>query len=134
MPSVKENIKRSIEKGNKLNSRDYDNFKSTNNLPFEMATYITPDFTAFRVGTCHGLFGFDGKSYAILAVQNENQGNGHLNDVFEWFENSCKRDKKNLMVLELWNDDFKKHLINKRGFVVYPDNNEHLIKYLNDIK
>ncbi len=96
------------------------NFKTQNNLPFEIAEYNTPfgndGWIAFRVGTCEGLWRSTIKSYEILAIKNNAQGNGHLNDMFQWFEHSCKRDKKTLKVLEVWNEKFKNHLINKRSF------------------
>ena len=111
-------------------------FASTHNLPFEMAHWnplramgsefwkgfknkygdIFKDVNAFRVGTCHGNYTWDKKSYIIITIINEQPGNVHLQDVFDWFENSCKRDGKSLKVAEIWNEGFKKHLIEKRGF------------------
>lgn len=72
----------------------------------------------FKVGTCHGLWCKTDSAYEILAVKNDLPGNGHLQDVFEWFENSCKRDKVDLIVREIWNLEFKRHLLTKRGFVL----------------
>lgn len=91
-------------------------FESTHKLDFEVAPWITKDFQRFRVGTCEGLYGRKGKDLAILAISNREPNNGHLNDVFEWFEDSCKKAKCNLWVLEIWNENFRKHLIDKRGF------------------
>lgn len=91
-------------------------FKSEHNLDFEIAPFMDPEWTKFRIGTCEGLWACDDKFYKILAVVNNEKGNGHLNDVFEWFENSCKRDGRDLKVLEVWNKKFKQHLISKRGF------------------
>jgi hypothetical protein len=59
-----------------------------------------------------------------MSVKNESPGNGHLEDLFQWFENSCKRDKKNFMILEFFNDRFKKHCIEKRGFVAIEGTND----------
>ena len=99
-------------------------FKTTNNLDFEVADWeISMDFQRFRVGTCEGLFGATNTTYDILAVTNNQPNNGHFNDVLEWFENSCKRDKKDLRILEVWNDKFKKHLIDKKGFVAQGEDN-----------
>jgi len=70
----------------------------------------------FRIGTCEGLWQATATSYIIIAITNSNNGNGHLTDVFEWFENSCKRDGKTLRVVEIMNSGFMAHLINKRGF------------------
>lgn len=106
--------------------------KTTHNLNFEMAPSIYGDMNAmFKVGTCEGLFGCTADSYYILAITNKFPGNGHLNDVFEWFEHSAKRDKKNLLVLECMNDLFYKHLLSKRGFVPLDAKGENCIKVFN---
>ena len=104
-------------------------FKSTHNLKFEMARWHLGDM--FRVGTCEGLWGSTNDSYYILSIINSKPGNGHLNDVFEWFENSCKRDGRNLLVLECFNKEFYKHLTDKRGFVPLDNKMENLIKVFN---
>jgi len=133
MPSVKEQIKRSLEKSNKIkSSTEQEDFKSTNNLQFEVAKHFMEGFMNYRVGTCTGVYCWNEKAYMILSVGNNKEGNGHIQDVFDWFENSCKRDKKHLMVLEVWNKRFKNHLIEKRGFM--PCGEEHVIKFLEDIK
>jgi hypothetical protein len=129
MASLKQQIERNIEKTNKIKSVE---FKSTNNLLFETAPFYHPSATRFRVGTCDGIYSCESNKYIIIGVTNHEQGNGHLQDVFDWFENSCKRDKKDLMVAELMNDGFKKHLIEKRGFTAIDENN--VIKRLKDIK
>jgi hypothetical protein len=92
-------------------------------LDFEVAEWepipglpSAKDFMRFRVGTCEGLWRCTSKTYDILAITNEVPGNGHLEDVLQWFEASCKRDKKDLKILEVWNHKFKGHLIGKRGF------------------
>jgi hypothetical protein len=103
--------------------------KTTHNLDFEVAP---PEFinSRFRVGTCTGLWGSTDDSYYILAVVNNKKHNGHLQDVFEWFEYSCKRDNRNLIVLEVWNRDFYKHLI-RRGFIPLDKEGKNVIKIFN---
>lgn len=96
-------------------------FISTNQLDFESAPYPYQiddlhNWIAFRIGTCEGLWCCTEKYYAILAVQNHKKGNGHFTDVLDWFKNSCKRDKKDLKILEVWNKNLKQHLISKKGF------------------
>jgi len=95
---------------------------TTHNLDFEVAPYpenIDPDYDwmRFKIGTCTGLWSASEYSYNILAIDNDKPGNGHLKDVFEWFEASCKRDKKKLIVMAIVNAKFKEHLISKRGFM-----------------
>jgi hypothetical protein len=99
-------------------------FKTTHDLPFEVADWQplpgsthASDFKRFRIGTCEGLWASTPTSYDILSVINNSPGNGHFNDVLEWFYSSCLRDRKKLRILEVWNPRLKKHLIEKRGFV-----------------
>lgn len=99
-------------------------FESTHKLSFEAAEWemakVLPwlggGVIRFRVGTCEGIYSVTDKSYIIIAINNNAPGNGHLNDVFEWFENSCKRDKKSLCVADIINPLFFNHLKDKRGF------------------
>lgn len=81
----------------------------------------------FRVGTCHGLYCSTERTYDIIAIENSEKGNGHLEDVFQWFENSCKRDRKNLRVVAILNNKFRNHLISKRGF--HNQGPDNVIKY-----
>ena len=92
-------------------------FKSTHSLDF-MGTpwHRDPTMMAFRVGTCHGLYYPTEKEYVILAIENNEPGNGHFEDVLEWFENSCRRDKKNLGFNQVMNKRLMAHLVTKRGF------------------
>ncbi len=97
---------------------------TTHNLDFLSADWdLNPAFSCFKIGTVEGLWFCDGMSYNIIAFQNSEPHNGHLDDVFEWFEYSCKRDGYSLRILELLNHKFKSHLINKRGFVDIGNNN-----------
>lgn len=92
-------------------------FQSTHQLDFLMADWPHDEsMKLFRIGTCEGLWMSIPESYCIISVVNSEPGNGHLDDVFEWFENSCKRDGKSLKVLELFNERFEHHLKTKRGF------------------
>ena len=77
----------------------------------EMATYLV-----FNVGTVVGRWRQVDKYYDLLFVYNSEPGNGHFDDVLEYFEHACKRDKLDLMFSEVWNKKFGKHLRKKRGF------------------
>lgn len=106
--------------------------KTTHNLEFLAAPFeYDPNLVRFKIGTCHGLYGFNDKEYELIAIMNDEPGNGHLDDVFEYFENSAKRDKRALKVCEIWNEGFFKHLVSKRGFT--PINPMYVIKRF-DIK
>lgn len=108
---------------------------TTHKLDFEVAPFkpfgieMEANMKRFRVGTIDGLYSITSESINIIAITNSVKGNGHLNDVFEWFEFSCTNSKMNLMVLEIWNKKFMKHLIKKRGF--RQSNKLNVIKYFN---
>jgi hypothetical protein len=96
-------------------------FKTIHDLPFEVAEWewngLSGDnWQRFRVGTCEGIWRCQDDAYEILAIDNKVKGNGHFEDVLQWFYNSCIRDKKNFKIREVWNQKLKAHLINKRGF------------------
>lgn len=105
-------------------------FQSTHNLPFLSKRWDKPfndeNWQQFKIGTCVGQWNSTPECYNILTVINEEPGNGHFQDVLDWFENSCRRDKKDLMILELINEQFAFHLVTKQGFT-YKDN-DNLIK------
>ena len=75
-----------------------------------------PPWTEFVIGTCRGAWRCTDDAYEILAIINTAPGNGHFEDVLEWFEFSCRRDGKKFRFLQLENQGFKRHLIEKRGF------------------
>ena len=70
----------------------------------------------FRVGMCHGVWYPTPTEYRILFIGNKKKGNGHFAAAVEWFEESCRRDKRALVFESLTNLRLKKHLIKKRGF------------------
>lgn len=107
-------------------------FQSTHKLDFLACPWpVDPEWTKFKIGTCEGAYIATEESYAILAIVNNNPGNGHFSDVLEWFENSCRRDGRNLIFLEMMNERLATHLVSKRGFVKAGDN---VIKYLHRMK
>src|SRR5688500_4237623 len=106
--------------------------QTTHRLDFEAAPWecmgsMDENFTKFRIGTCEGLWASTDKTYDILAITNNVPGNGHFEDVLQWFEHSCRRDKKALRILEVWNKRLKMHLVRKRGFALYRK--DDVIKY-----
>ncbi|MFK5981431.1 MAG: hypothetical protein QM499_00840 [Flavobacteriaceae bacterium] len=96
-------------------------FKTTHNLNFGTAPFNSkiaqkPNLKRFKIGTCIGVWGVTQDSYEIHSINNLEQGNGHFEDVLEWFEYSAKRDSCKLVFTDV-NDRFKKHLIEKRGYI-----------------
>lgn len=75
-----------------------------------------PEWNVFQIGTCNGLWRDGGDAFEILALYNEFPGNGHLEDVFEWFEYSCRQNSRALRIRERMNTRFAEHLVRVRGF------------------
>lgn len=101
-------------------------FTTAHKLAFESSLWHrSDDFMLFRIGTCHGTWRSTPVSYDILNIINEEPGNGHFEDVLQWFEYSCRRDGKALRILEILQKRFQDHLVNKRGFRAF---HQHCIK------
>jgi len=97
-------------------------FTSTNNLDYLQSHAVDENMFRFKVGTCHGLFYQTEKAVCLLAVMNNEKGNGHFTDVLEWFEYSAQRQGLYFDVIEVWNQRLRKHLMEKQGFVaIAPD-------------
>lgn len=94
-------------------------FESTHKLDYLQGEepFMDGHCWPFKVGTCHGLFYTTDKAIRLVAIVNEKQGNGHFTDVLEWFEYAAKQQCKRLEIVEIWNKDLYKHLIEKRGFI-----------------
>lgn len=102
-------------------------FQSSHKLEFLSGHWNNPlntdGWQCFKIGTCNGQWRATETSYEILSVINEKPGNGHFEDVLEWFENSCKRDKRDFRILEVWNTSLAAHLVIKRGFILQGKDN-----------
>lgn len=100
-------------------------FQTTHKLPFLSKRWDNPfnidDWQEFKIGTCKGQWMPTQNTYDILGIVNYSPGNGHFTDVIEWFENSCKRDNKDLRIMEVMNKDFALHLVSKKGFTYQTD-------------
>jgi len=99
--------------------------QTTAKPPFEVAPWNNPlntdGWQLFRVGTCNGQWRSTPTAYEILSVVNDDPGNGHFAILMEYFEASCKRDKRDFIIREVWNKRLQKHL-GKLGFLCYSDN------------
>lgn len=95
-------------------------FQSMHNLHYEEMPGTWYGEKKYRVGTCTGIYHFTRISLNIVAIVNSEPGNGHFEDVLQWFERSCRRDKKNLVFMHCDNLRFRDHLITNRGFKMIP--------------
>lgn len=111
----------------KTNNSD---LKTKHNLEFEARPGRFAHME-YRVGTVTGQWGTTSDSYYVLSFLNHEPNNGHLDDVFEWFEFSCKRDENNLIILECFNERFYQHLLSKRDFKALDKGCTNAIKVFN---
>jgi len=103
-------------------------FITKHKLGFDVRPYhtqIDPSciYMDFRVGTCSGLYIHTKISYSIVAIKNDAKGNGHFDDVIQWFERSCRRDGKSLRFLEIENKKLYNVLTKRMGFADIRNNN-----------
>lgn len=81
---------------------------------------IGENWRHYRVGTCTGLYRDRDKAYEILTITNESPGNKHVEAAFAHFFTSCKRDKRDFIVREVWNPGLAAKLV-KMGFTCIND-------------
>lgn len=94
-------------------------FKSQHNLkvyvnPFTVAG-IDAGVLQFKIGTTHGIFKNFSLSVDVFTVINDNPGNGHMEDFFEFFEAHAKKTNRVFRMCEVSDQEFKNALI-LRGF------------------
>jgi len=76
---------------------------------------IGEDWRLFRVGTVNGIYRDGNNTYEVLAIQNDEPGNKHVEAAFAYFFTSCKRDKRDFIVRQVWNIGLAAKL-SKMGF------------------
>lgn len=101
--------------------KEKNQFITTHKLDFGTAPFTSKiaekAMKRFKIGTCVGLYGVTQEGYEIHSINNLEQGNGHFEDVLEWFEYVAKRDSGSLTFTNVNDDRFKEHLVKKRGFI-----------------
>lgn len=80
----------------------------------------------FRVGTCHGTYRRR-TDWEILAIANDNPGNGCVELALAYFYRECKREKKNLLIHEVMDDKLRDKLI-RYGFTC-KINNDYIKRF-----
>lgn len=102
-------------------------FQSSHKLDFRTSPWknplsVGPLWNEFFIGTCRGQWRESKESYEILSLLNTTPGNGHFDDVLEWFSHLAKGKGKDLLIRQCWNAELKRHLVNKRGFASLGEN------------
>lgn len=107
-------------------------FRSTHNLNFERLFNDSFECSVFfRVGTCNGVYKINGNIVEISDIENSKKGNGHFEDVLEWMVERCKKSGMiGFAFVNIINQRFEKHLIEKRGFERTPINSDAVVKFI----
>jgi hypothetical protein len=80
----------------------------------------------FICGTVDGIFTVEKERVVMIGIGNMQPGNGHITDVFQWFERACRELKKNFWIVEIINEGFYRHLVEKHCFQIVT--NKQVIK------
>lgn len=107
-------------------------FRSTHGLKFKtMPHIIAGAFTGaerFEIGTVHGIWNVSTFSVDVFACINDEPGNGHMDDVFEWFFSIATERGLPVRVTNVSSEDFRQQLIDKWLFVPTKDH-DTLIRF-----
>lgn len=82
----------------------------------------------YRVGTCTGAYRATLTAYEILAISNDVAGNGHVEAMLAWFNTSCKRDKKDLIIKTVLNKGLALKL-SKLGFTCLNKEEDYIKRF-----
>lgn len=108
-------------------------FKSSHKLKFFTAPHIVggapSGMEKFEIGTVHGLWVQSRMSIDIFACINDEPGNGHMDDVFEWFFEIAKEGALAVRIVNVSAVKFRNDLIEKWGFTP-TDTFDTLVKFV----
>lgn len=104
------------------------------NITFSVHHKSTPllKIYNFTVGTCSGTLSKSKNELVVYSIINKNPGNGDLIPTLNWLFDMCIDDERNLIIMDVFNERFKKHLMFKYGFFQLA--NKHLFKDYHQIK
>lgn len=95
-------------------------FRTTHNLKISIAPQTfagrPTGNTLYKIGTCHGFYRSTNLSVDIIAMVNDEPGNGHFDDVLQWFTEIARLEGKLLRVVEIMNPEIATRLIQFYGF------------------
>lgn len=111
-------------------------FKSPHKLKFKTAPHLIggapTGMEKFIVGTCHGLWVQHNLSVDMWAVINEKPGNGHMDDVIEWFFQIAKAGNVPIRVMDISNKTFYDELVEKWKFL--PTDHPNVLMRIDFVK
>lgn len=96
-------------------------------MNFEAKPHGDTELARFDIGTVNGLYRVFHGMIEVVAIANDEPGNGQLDDAFEWFAHMCKEKKKGLRIMHIRTNRFHDHLVDKRGFI--SDGADRVVKY-----
>jgi hypothetical protein len=75
-----------------------------------------PEILAYSFGHVHGILACGSGVLTIVAIVNDEPGNGEFAKVMGMFESVAENWPCPLRVGAIWNRDLKRHLLKKRGY------------------
>lgn len=100
-------------------------FKSSHKLKFRTAPHVIAGaptgMEKFEIGTVHGLWVQSKMSIDIFACINDEPGNGHMDDVFEWFFEIARTGALAVRIVNVSSVTFRNQLIEKWKFAPTDD-------------
>jgi len=85
--------------------------------PWRLNAAMGADYTDVSMGTCHGLVAYRDNEHEMLAVMNEQPGNGDFAKFMDYLEAEAHKKGVPFTVIEIWNKWLYKHLTDKRGYI-----------------
>lgn len=85
------------------------------------------DNYTFKRGTMHGLLGCDDRILTIIAIANEEPGNGQFAAAMNDLERIAARRQLTVEVAAIFNAGLARHLVEKRGYEPHAKAAGHLI-------
>ncbi len=87
--------------------------------PWHLAQVMGDDLVNFTFGTCDGLMRVLDGTLGLIAINNDEKGNGHFKQFMEFFEELAAAMYLGTSVLEIENKRLYKHLVEKWGYTDY---------------
>lgn len=84
--------------------------------PWECFGIVDPGSYEFTCGSCTGLVDWDSEKLRLIAIINTQSKNGDTQICMDALEAYAKNKGLKIQVVEIWNNDFYRYLITKRGY------------------
>ena len=77
---------------------------------------FSANWTEVEIGTCFAVVEYGTELNTLLFIENDEPGNGDFKRMMDYLEWESNEAAVSIEVIEIWNKNLEKHLINKRGY------------------